>query len=134
MYATSSVSLQFFVAILIVRHKNEWVASALANGAGLAHRWASQKSKAPPLPSTIEYQGVDTSDPIHFGLHYQQMWQEKWGRFQAQMERMLESIAQLKLLAMDEVTVYITAEDIMSASKAPQAQDCLGDGLVGASA
>ena len=54
---------------------HQWVAQALENGAGQAHRWCVQQPKAPPLPLYIEEGGETLYHPVDKAHHYKEMWE-----------------------------------------------------------
>ncbi len=58
----------------------KWVANALDKGAGTAHKWTSQKVKAPPRPETIKTDGKWLDLPEQNVDHYKDMWQDVWGQ------------------------------------------------------
>ena len=58
-----------------------WVKLALDKGAGIAHRWTSQRSKAPPPPHFVEDGDQVLYDPVQKGEYYARMWDKLWGQY-----------------------------------------------------
>ncbi len=57
----------------------QWVKESLENGAGLAHKWTTQKAKAPPLPAVVEVGAGEDNQFLYSGPdimgHYRQQWE-----------------------------------------------------------
>ena len=97
---------------------SEWVTSALIKGAGAAHRWTTQKQKAPPLPTMFKTEdGKTLWDPKDKTVHLCHMWQEIWEKKHECMIQIQIWSRILKEKCIQEDREQITAEDIMQASK-----------------
>ncbi len=48
-------------------------------GAGVAHKWTSPKTKAPPLHAIInDERGEARYTPLSKGAYYQEVWEKHW--------------------------------------------------------
>ena len=56
----------------------DWIVKAPDKGAGPAHGWTSQKSKAPPLPEVIVDGKEFLYNPPEKGEYYRKMWDAQW--------------------------------------------------------
>ena len=97
---------------------SEWVSNAFKKGAGAAHKWTSQKQKAPPLPTMIKAEdGKQLWEPKEKTAYLCNMWKGIWEKkhectVQIQVwSRILEGMCK------NEVQEPITASDIMQAAK-----------------
>ena len=74
----------------------KWVSTALEKGAGVAHRWCSQKSKAPPLPHVVEDGDELLYTPLQKTSHYLKMWKLIWGEHLGEYEKLVKAIRLIK--------------------------------------
>jgi hypothetical protein len=58
----------------------EWIAKALKNGAGIAHKYTTQTPKAPPLPGIIKEGKKGLFDPQDKVDHFARQWNKPWGK------------------------------------------------------
>ncbi len=73
-----------------------WVVDSLEKGAGVAHKWTSQKTKAPPLPHIVQdAEGQTWYTPEGKGEYYKKMWEEHWGRFKHEYAEMINKLKEL---------------------------------------
>ena len=56
----------------------DWISKSLKVGAGAAHKWTTQRTKAPPLPNTILDGERVLWSPLEKIVYYREYWSEIW--------------------------------------------------------